>query len=155
MALFLALSLTSRVRELSQNCTPIEGPPQTCPTSWCPGVVDFGQPPAAGVLGKASGERPLQLRALRGGSRPPGCSFVLCVLLAYDNHFLCPIDYTQILLPFSSIPGMLSSFSSHRGKSINFRIPRPALWSMGFMQVITLFAIQSHSLWFLHLCLET
>lgn len=62
----------------------------------------------------------------------PGCSFVLCVLLAPDNHFLFPIDFTQTLLPFPSIPGMFSSSSSHQGKSINFRIPRPAFgpWAL-------------------------
>lgn len=136
----------------------MEGPPQTFPTSWCSGVVDFGQPLAAGVLEKGlegGFHSSVPREAAPGRSRPPGCSFVLCILLALDKHFLFPIDYTQILLPFSSIPGMLSSFSSHGGKSINFRIPRPAFWSMGFMQAIILFTVWSHSLWLLHLCLET
>jgi len=84
-----------------------------------------------------------QLRSRRScflGASPllPGCSFVLCVLLAPDNHFLFPIDFTQTLLPFSSIPGTFSSSSSHKGKSINFRIPRPAFghWAL---QVRTVF----------------
>ena len=73
--------------------------------------------PAAGPAGareRTWGERLLELSALGGSSDPPGCSFVLCALLAPDKHFLFPIDYPQILLPVSSIPGMPSSFSSHR-----------------------------------------
>lgn len=99
-------------------------------------AADFG-------LTLQSGMDETALRSRRscflGASPPlPGCSFVLCVLLAPDNHFLFPIDFTQTLLPFSSIPGTFSSSSSHKGKSINFRIPRPAFghWAL---QVRTVF----------------
>lgn len=90
----------------------------------------FPFPGAQALLTLASGEacgpmeRGPSSSALGGSSRPPGSS--LCISLAQDKHFLFPIDYAQILLPFSSIPGMLSSFSSHREKSMHFRIPRPA-----------------------------
>lgn len=42
VALLLASPLACGVRELPQNCPPMEGPAQTFPASWCPGVVDFG-----------------------------------------------------------------------------------------------------------------
>lgn len=121
----------SPVGDLSQNCPSTEASPQTFSISWCPGVVDFGQlldvqdrwrkvlerGPCSSVLWKAA---------------PGRLAVLLCILLAQDKHFLFPIDYTQILLPFSSIPGTLSSFSSHRGKSVHFTIPRPALGQWAF-----------------------
>lgn len=125
MTLFPASSLACWVRVLSQHYPSIERPPQTFPISWCPGVVDFG--PLIGLRpdGERLGDRPF--RAMHWEAAPGRLAVLLCILLARDKHFLFPIDYTQILLPFSSIPGMLSSSSSHGENPCTSEFPGPFL----------------------------
>lgn len=138
-----ASSLACRVRLLSQSCPALEGRPQTVPISWCPGVLTL----AGGSPGSGEGlERGPPSPAPGGSSGPPGRP--LCILLARDKHFLLPIDSAQILLPFSSIPGMLSSVSSLGEKAMRFRIPRPALVN-GPSAIGSGFTVRSRSPWLL------
>lgn len=130
------------VRDLSQNCPPTEGPPQTFPISWCPGLVDFGQPQ------RGPGER-------HGEAAPGRLAVLLCCvfhwpeistscspLIIHRSCFLSP-QYLGCL-PASPPTGKIHQLQSSQACS----------WSMGFA-VVTGFAMESRSVWLPPLCLGT
>lgn len=93
-------------------------------TTWSPGAQEVWT-----MAGRS------HRRAL-GWEAALGRSSASCLFQAPDKRFLSPTDYTQTLLPFSSIPGTLSSSSCHKGKSINLTVPRPAFGQRA-LQVLT------------------
>lgn len=144
VALFSVSSPACWVRVLSQNCPSIEGPPQTFPISWCPGVVDFGQrlglrPDGAGLWREA-----LPPLCPGEGGAAPGRLAGLCVfywpkistscspLIIHRSCFLSP----QYLGCFpASPPTGESPLQNSQARSR----------SMGLLQIAG-FAVQSRSL---------
>ena len=143
----LASSLACWVRVLSQHCPSIEGPPQTFPISWCPGVVDFGQLIGLRPSGEGFGDRPSG--ALCTGRQLQAAWQFFCVfywpaistscspLIIHRSCFLSP----QYLGCFPAPPPT--------GKIHTLQNSQSHFWSMGLLQIITGFAVQPHSLWLL------